>query len=367
MNLHQSFGSRSTLWLMGLGMLVVLLWPRMATAHATSPHSTLPSLANPACASWGPDRVDCFVVGNDGRLYHTWSDLASSGDARDFAPWRAEPAPPPDGFDPAAGLGVTAWGVGRLDIMAITREGDVVHTYYDQNAWQLPDWEFVAFPGNVGVSEIGCSSWGVNRIDCFARGADRHIYQIVWDGSSWGVIDLGALPTGTSVDGGALGVGAAAYSSTALFQVVVAVDGNMYTRKWDGTSWSAWANGDKPTGDALMTVSCQAGVIYLMDCLFGDVMGRVWHRSYYDGGNAWLDWHNLDAVGGGTIAYYASGLGTSKIIDDQGALYALTYGEDGRLYLGFGRGGASSFEWYGWQDLGRPPDQHTFLPLVSRE
>lgn len=37
-----------------------------------------------------------------------------------------------------AGLAVIAWGVGRLDIMAITPDGDVVHTYYDQNAWRLP-------------------------------------------------------------------------------------------------------------------------------------------------------------------------------------------------------------------------------------
>ncbi len=170
--------------------------------------------------------------------------------------------------------------------MAITLEGDVVHTYYDQNAWQLPDWEFIAYPGNV------------------------------------------------------------------------------WHRRWDGVSWSAWANGGKPGGDNLMTLSCLGGVIYVVDCVFGDVGGRIWHRSYYDGAATWLAWHNLNAVGGGINAYYASGVGTSKIVDDQGALYALTYGVDGRLYLGFGRGGASSFNWYGWDSLGRPADQRQFLPLV---
>lgn len=332
-----------------------------------APAHTRPPLTNPACASWGPNRVDCFTIGNDGRIYHSYSDQASSGDHRDFSPWIEEPAPPPDGLDLGAGLAVTAWGVGRLDIMAITPDGDVVHTYYDQNAWQLPNWEFIAYPGNVGVSEIGCTSWGVNRIDCFTRGKNRRIYQVRWDGFAWGTVDMGPLPTSGPADSPYLGVGAAAYASNALWLLVIGVDGNLYYRKWDGASWGVWRDGGKASPDNLMTVSCQAGVIYLMDCVFGDVAGKLWHRSYYDGGGYWLDWHNLNAVGGGSNAYYASGVGTSKIVGDQGALYALTYGVDGRLYLGFGRGGASTFDWYGWDSLGRPKDQRLYLPAVRRQ
>lgn len=350
------------------GLLAILAGLAPAQAQEAvlpdAPTHTRPPLTNPACASWGPNRVDCFIIGNDGQMYHTYSDQASSGDHRHFSRWIQEPSAPLDGFDRGAGIGVTAWGPGRLDIMAITPDGDVVHTYYDQNAWQLPDWEFVAYPGNVGVNEIGCTSWGVNRIDCFTRGKNHRVYQVRWDGASWGTFDLGPLPTGTYGDNSYLGMAAAGYAPNALFLVVIAIDGNVWQRKWDGASWSAWANGGKPSGDNLMTVSCLAGVIYLMDCVFSDVAGRIWHRSYYDGAASWLDWHNLDAVGGGINAYYASGVGTSKVVGDQGALYALTYGVDGRLYLGFGRGGAASFNWYGWDSLGRPADQRQLLPLI---
>lgn len=344
----------------------------LSPAHAQdarqpeAPTHTRPALTNPACASWGPNRVDCFIIGNDGQMYHTYSDNASSGDGRDFSPWIEEPGAPPDGFDLSAGIGVTAWGVGRLDIMAITREGDVVHRYWDGGAWRPADWEFLAFPGNVGVSEIGCSSWGVNRIDCFARGNNRHIYQVRWDGFSWGTIDMGPLPTGTYGDNSSLGVAAAGYAPNALFVVIIAIDGNVWQRKWNGSGWSAWANGGKPGGDNLQTVSCLAGVIYLLDCVFTDVVGNVWHRSYYDGMGSWLGWHDLGTLAPGINAYYAAGVGTSKIVGDQGALYALTYGVDGRLYLGFGRGGASSFSWYGWDNLGRPKDQRVYLPAVRR-
>ncbi len=343
----------------------------MGTAHAQEARQpeapTRPGLplTNPACASWGPDRVDCFVIGTDGRMYHSYSDQASGGDYRDFSPWIEEPSPPRSGFDPIAGLGVTAWGPGRLDIMAIDGSGIVMHRYYDANAWQPSDWESLGFPG-VEMTEIGCSSWGVNRIDCFTRGADRRIYQIRWDGWNWLWVDMGPLPTGTSVDIPYLGIAAAGYHTDILFMVVIALDGNVYHRKWNGAGWSAWANGGKPSGDSLTAVSCLAGVIYVMDCVFTDAAGRIWHRSYYDGAATWLSWHNLGALAPGVAGSSISGLGASKIVGDSGALYAMAYGVDGQIYLGFGRGGASTFDWYGWDSLRRPKDQRQFLPLVRR-
>lgn len=358
---------RPAAWL-AMAAAAALLWLGLtvltrAASHtpASAPANVPPPLTNPACASWGPGRVDCFLVGGDGRMYHTYSDQASSGDYRDFSPWIQEPGAPPDGFDRGAGIAVTAWGPGRLDIMAITREGDVAHTYYDQNAWQLPNWEFVAYPGNVGVTEIGCDSWGANRIDCFTRGKNRHVYQVRWDGISWGTFDMGPLPTGVFTDNSFLGVAASTYASNSSHQVVVAIDGNVYHRKWDGSAWSGWNNGGKPGADNLMTVTCQAGVIYVMDCVFQDVAGIAWRRSWYDSESRWLDWHRLT----GLKTYYASGQGFTKVAGDYGAFYVLTYGESGRLYLGFGRGGASTFEWYGWDALERPKDQHLHLPLVA--
>jgi sialidase-1 len=350
-----------------LTLAALALWLGLTTAAqaaepAVLPAAALPPLTNPTCASWGPDRVDCFLIGADGRLYHSYADLASSGDYRDFSPWIQEPSTPADGFDPGAGIALTAWGPGRLDLMAITREGDVVHTYYDQNAWQLPNWEFISYPGNAGANEIGCGSWGPNRIDCFVRGKNHRVYQVRWDGTGWGTFDMGPLPTGTASDSPRMGIAAAGRDSNTLFQVVVAVDGNVYHRRWNGAAWSGWINGGKPGADGLMTVTCQAGVIYVMDCVFQDVAGIPWHRSWYDGENRWLDWHRLT----GLKTYYAAGQGFTKVIGDSGAFYVLTYGESGRIYLGYGRGGAATFDWYGWDALSGPRDQRVYLPFTRR-
>ena len=311
--------------------------------------------------------MDCFIVGNDGRMYHTWSDLGSSGDARDFAPWVAEPGVPPAGFDLSAGIGLTAWGPNRLDIMAITKDNRVAHRYWDGSSWQPGDWEDLGQPGAANVYEIGCASWGVNRIDCFTHAGDSHVYQLRWDGFGWGWIDMGPMPTGVAGDNTSLGVGAAAYQINLLHQVVVSIDGNVYHRKWDGAAWSAWIfGGMPPTGAHLMSVSCQAGLIYVMDCAFLDVSGRSWHRSWYEGESTWLNWHDLGALAPGVKAYYAGGSGYSKVIGDYGAMYVMVHGEDGKVYLGFGRGSTATFNWYGWSSLGRPKDQHLFIPLSMR-
>ena len=351
---------------------ILALLGMVSTANAQGggipegPVHTRPGLINPTCASWGADRVDCFLVGNNGRMYHTWSDVASSGDFRDFAPWQDELGAPPAGFDLRGGMGVTAWGPNRLDIMAITEDGHLAHRYWNGSSWQPANWEDLDRPGQAGVSEIGCTTWGVNRIDCFARGMDRHVYQLAWGGTSWNWVDMGPLPTGTAGDNDSLGVAAAAYQSTLLYQLVVGIDGNVYHSKWNGTTWSAWVNGGKPTSTNLMNVTCQAGVIYVMDCVFLDVSGAVWHRSYYENVGSWLSWHNLGALAPGVNAYYAGGLGFSKVVGDYGAMYVMAYGENGQIYLGFGRGSTSTFDWYGWDNLGRPKDQHQFLPLVRR-
>ena len=350
---------RNVIWL--ALMATVALWLSLTGAAQAAAPLVAPPLTNPACASWGPGRVDCFLIGADGRLYHSYSDQAASGDYRDFSPWIQEPGAPADGFDRGAGIAVTAWGPGRLDLMALTPDGDVVHTYYDQNAWHLPDWEFVSYPGNVGGNEIGCDSWGVNRIDCFVRGKNYRVYQVRWDGTSWGTFDMGPLPTGTASDSPRMGIAAAGRAGNTLFQVVVAVDGNVYHRKWAGAAWSGWINGGKPGADGLMTVTCQSDVLYVMDCVFQDLAGIAWHRSWYDSESRWLDWHRLT----GLKTYYAAGQGFTKA-GEPGAFYVLTYGESGRIYLGFGRGGAATFNWYGWEMLGRPRDQRVFLPLTAR-
>ncbi|MEI7446094.1 MAG: c-type cytochrome, partial [Burkholderiales bacterium] len=108
------------------------------------------AIGAPECVSWGPQRLDCMVVGTDGALYQRWS---------------------PDG-------GATWNGWGRLG-------------------------------GALAAERPSCVSIGENRLDCFAMGADRALWQLRWDGSRWqpwrslgGVIT--SAPSCTVVPGGGI-------------------------------------------------------------------------------------------------------------------------------------------------------------------
>ena len=152
----------------------------MGTAHAQearqpeAPTHTWPPLTNPASASWGPDRVNCFVYRQ--RIVRcitrirTWPPAVTTAISRRGS---RNPVSPPVRFRPERRpWGVTAWGPGRLDIMAI----DEQRRSWMHRLLQTPtpggqsDWESLGFPG-VEMTEIGCSSWGVNRIDCFRTAA----------------------------------------------------------------------------------------------------------------------------------------------------------------------------------------------------
>ena len=100
-----------------------------------------------------------------------------------------------------------------------------------------------------------------------------------------------------------------------------------------------------------------------MDCVFLDFSGRAWHRPYSESESRWLDWHNLELTG--VRASNPSGIGYSKVTGDSAAMYVMMYGMDGVVYLGFGRGSTSTFDCR-LDSLGRPKDQHLYLPHSTR-
>jgi hypothetical protein len=73
--------------------------------------------------SWGPNRLDVFVTGTDGALYHKWWDGSAWG-------------PSPTGFERMGGVCIgqpeaVAWGPNRLDVFAQGASGQLVHKWWD--------------------------------------------------------------------------------------------------------------------------------------------------------------------------------------------------------------------------------------------
>lgn len=134
---------------------------------------------NPAVTSWGINRLDVFVRGQDNVLYHRWHD------PRNIPPgWSGwEPFRVFCSFgDPAA----VSWDTNRIDVFIAGTNcvpnsgpsGDIQHKWYD-NGWGTRDWSRLTFsPPEFFHTPIAVSTWGTNRLDLFTLGsADGQIYH----------------------------------------------------------------------------------------------------------------------------------------------------------------------------------------------
>jgi hypothetical protein len=88
---------------------------------------------HPALAASADGRLELFITGNDGNVWHTWQVQASNG----WSDWA--PANPPAGTQGAAPE-VRASGDGRLELFVVGGDGGLWHSWQTQasNGWS--DW-----------------------------------------------------------------------------------------------------------------------------------------------------------------------------------------------------------------------------------
>jgi hypothetical protein len=152
------------------------------------------AVTSPAAVSWGPNKIDVFVVGTDKGVYH------KAWDGHDWWPSRTGNWHPLGGkcrSTPAA----VSWGPNRIDLFAVGSDRSAYHKYWNGRDWQpSSDWEpyFGKFSGSLisvspeaevlytfGIgSENNARSIHANRLD---RGPRR-----AWDdiGGKVGEIDM---------------------------------------------------------------------------------------------------------------------------------------------------------------------------------
>jgi hypothetical protein len=104
---------------------------------ATVSQSLYISAATIAAASWGPNRLDVFVVGPQSNLYHkAWNGTA----------W--DPSSPADwddlGGNCSSAPAVVSWGQNRLDVFVVGPQNNLYHKAWNGTAWDPSspaDWE----------------------------------------------------------------------------------------------------------------------------------------------------------------------------------------------------------------------------------
>jgi hypothetical protein len=198
------------------GKLYHALWNGAAWSGWQSLDGVLASA--PAAVSWGPNRIDTFVRGSDNQLWHRWWDGTS---------W--------SGWEGLGGVlteapAVASWGPNRLDVFVRGTDNGLWHKWWDGTSWS--GWEPQFGQLSAGPSAV---SWGLNRIDVFVRGTDNGLWHKWWDGTGW---------SGWEAHGGGLSASAPAPASTAVNQIdvfVTGLDGKLYSTVWTGSGWLGFA------------------------------------------------------------------------------------------------------------------------------
>ncbi len=279
--------------------------------------------------SWGANRLDTFIRGGDGQIFHK----AWMGDG-----WSA-------GWEGLGGLATgtpdaVSWGQDRLDVFI--RGGDMAlyHKAWDGSQW-LPSstaWENL---GGVLMSHPSAVSWGHDRLDVFGVGGDGQMYHKAWTGNGW---------TGYDALGGAFRgpVKAVSWGANRIDVFGIGMDGALYHKSFDGSSWypskTTW---ESQGGNLLGGLSAVAWGANRIDIVAKGLDTAAYHKAW--NGSSWFNWDNLGGSFQGSVRVAAWGTNRLDLVGQ---------GQDGAVYHkyfdGTGWGPASGWESLSGSIVGSP-------------
>lgn len=263
----------SVLVLLAAASMVIAAPAKRAFAAGWSAQESLggTTYAGPSAVSWGPGRVDVFVVGSDGAAYHKFFQTGSSG----WSNWE-------NLGGVFVGLDAASWQVGRLDIVGKAPDGSVWHKDW-QNGYGWSAWEGI---GGAAASNPGVVSWGSGRLDIFVEGRDGALWhQSYQSGYGW----LGWQSLGGQIQSSP---DASSWTPGRLDVFAQGQDGSLWHRAYQGgTGWLPWEGlgGQMYFGPG--AVSWEQGRIDIF------VTGRdyaVYHKMYTPG----TGWTAFEYLGG---------------------------------------------------------------------
>ncbi|KAG8418904.1 hypothetical protein J3459_011885 [Metarhizium acridum] len=224
--------------------------------------SAVSSTGDVTAVSWGPNRLDLFVLGTDDAVYHKWWDGSSWG--RMGVPWRHchwrdqrsflgsqqtgpirprhEQRSPPQGLERRLLELVgepwrsSSWATrkqcpGGLTVLMCSSKARIMAS--NQNSWTGSSWSGWYNQGGVIVDDVPPVSTASNRLDLFARGTDNALYQKSWNGGAWTAwIDLGGRIVSRP--------SAAAWVASTITVAAQGTDNAVYLKEFNGHSWADW-------------------------------------------------------------------------------------------------------------------------------
>jgi hypothetical protein len=218
------------------------LWHKALNGNVWSNWESLGGVLTspPTAVSSGPNRIDIFVRGADYGLYHkAWNGNAWSN-------WHAS-----GGILTSAPMAVSSVA-GRADVFAAGQDRELLHQCWNGNTSTWCGWESL---GGVLSSSLAAVSWGPNQIDVFAQGRlfaqgqqNMLLHRQYLNGSTWSGWDpMGTCSGYTSVLAAntAMPAGACIWADNGSTALSMQRDGNLcvYNAK---SNWCA--NTVNPSG-----------------------------------------------------------------------------------------------------------------------
>jgi hypothetical protein len=189
------------------------------------------TIGAPVAVSWGKDRLDLFVRGTDNGIYH------KAWDGMQWFPSDAADAWNNIGGQTTDNPAVVSWGKDRLDVFVRGMDGAIYHKAWDRDHWFPSDdpniWERI---GGATIGEPVAVSWGENRLDLFVRGTNGGIFHKAWDTDQWfpsdkedGWDNLGGMTKGTP--------SVVSWEKGRLDICACGLDMRLYQKAWANNQW----------------------------------------------------------------------------------------------------------------------------------
>jgi hypothetical protein len=319
-------------------------------AMATPAGITRGNVGSPAAENV---RINLFVRGRDRKLWErywdgaawTWVDTGREVAGRAVALVRGNTA-----SEAAEDI--------RINLFVQGLDGTLWERYWDGAAWTWSDTgklvdgdPLVLVRGNVKSVDADTL-----RINLFVRARDGRLWERYWDGAAWTWSDTGKLVDGDPVAIVRGDVEDVAADDLRINLFVKGADAKLWERYWDGFSWT-WADTGRTVGDDPVVIGrgalgSPAGANIRINLFVQGLDGKLWER-YWDGSTwTWVD------TGKGVVGRPAMVVrgNTASVRGEDLRINLFAQGSDGRLWERYWNGVTWS-----WVDTGKPVDG---TPLV---
>jgi GH25 family lysozyme M1 (1,4-beta-N-acetylmuramidase) len=257
-------------------------WQAMGTSGNTWAQNALPAVGVNS-----DGRLEVFIVGTDGSVNHNYQKVAGSSASTN---WSGFSILSSSHVNQTVKLAVGSWANGKLDVFVVGTDGALYHNNQTSSGWS----GFASLGGTWSQNDdIAVMSDKNGELDVLMVGSTGNLYnnwQTASNSTSWhGWNDLGGslsettrLALGRNTDG-------------RLEVVTIGTDGVAY-HDWETaangqTSWNGWASlgGSWELDSKPLVAADQNGALEVF--LIGNT-GNMYHN--YQTGGTWSGWVNLN-------------------------------------------------------------------------